>query len=64
MKKPIVDLCETLMLSGREIDSRAVERLVRYWAVRTPLSVSDICQAFTEDVRLGFRIGLSKRGYR
>ena len=64
MEKPIVDLCETLMLSGREIDSRAVERLVKYWAVRTPLSVSDVCRAFKEDSRLGWPIGLSKRGYR
>ena len=64
MGKAIHDLCVELEMSGREIDRRAVKRLVSYWAARTPLSVHEICQGFTEDVRLGFRIGLSKRGYR
>jgi hypothetical protein len=63
MGKAIHDFCLELEMSGRKIDRRAVKRLVSYWAVRTPLSVHDICQAFTEDLRYGFRLGLSKRGY-
>ena len=64
MGKAIHDLCVELEMTGRKIDRRAVKRLVSYWAVRTPLSVHDICQAFIEDSRHGVCIGLSKHGYR
>jgi hypothetical protein len=63
MMRCIDELCFLLKIYGRPCKLRAVFRLVKYWSIRTHLSLQDVCDFFREDVKNGWPIGLKKRGF-
>lgn len=63
MKKDIADLWHKIEMSGRKTDGRAVERLVSYWAVRTPFTVSELCAMLSVDLSAGRLLSVRRRGF-
>lgn len=57
-------LCRYIYNSGRVCSKLALRRLVRYWALRTPLSFREVCDVIRGDVDRGDSIGLRKYGWK
>lgn len=63
MKKDIADLWHKIEMSGRKTNALAVQRLVAYWAVRTPFTVSEVCAMFSVDLSFGRPLSFKRHGF-